>query len=189
MQRYLHSLLPDATIETAELDPEIRKIASEYFLLKEDSRQIVHVSDGRSYIENSKDKYDIVFLDAFSADSIPHRLATQEFFKAVKTRVNKGGIVCANLWDGEADFPNMLRTVSSVFPELHLLKCANSGNSILAAFPKTINLTVQGWTEKAQVFEQKHPTGLDLPLLVRQGARESTSIPADARVLLDSDEP
>ncbi len=29
MQRYLYKLLPEATIETAELDPEIRKIAAE----------------------------------------------------------------------------------------------------------------------------------------------------------------
>jgi spermidine synthase len=187
MQRYLHQLLPSVTIETVELDPAIRRIATEYFSFHEDGRQIVHISDGRRYLEDSKDQYDIVFLDAFTATSIPYRLATREFFNAVKSRIAKGGIVCANLWDENADFPHMLKTFSSVFPELHSLKGANSGNFILLAFSKTIGLTVQEWAKKAEVFEQKHPTGLDLPLLIRQGARQRTSIPANARVLLDKD--
>jgi spermidine synthase len=188
MQRYLHQLLPDATIETVEIDPEIRRIAKEYFSLQEDRRQIVHISDGRRYIEDSKAMYDLVFLDAFNATSIPYRLATREFFDAVKSRIAGGGIVCANLWDGNADFPNMLKTFSSVFPELHSLKGPNSGNFILTALSKATRLTVPEWVKRAEAFEQKHPTGLDLPLLIRQGAREQIIIPANARVLLDKDE-
>lgn len=187
MQRYLRQLLPNVTIETVELDPAVRRIATEYFFLKEDGRQIVHIADGRRYLEKSKDKYDIIFLDAFSATSIPYRLATREFFNAVKSRIAKGGILCANLWDGSADFPHMLKTFSSVFPELHSLKCANSGNLILLAFSQTTGLTVQEWVKKAEAFEQKYPTGLDLPLLIRQGSRERITVPASARVLLDKD--
>lgn len=188
MQRYLHKLLPDAIIETVELDPEVHKIATEYFSLQEGQRQIVHICDGRRYIEKSKEKYDIVFLDAFTATSIPYRLATREFLDAVKSRIAKDGIVCANLWDGNEDFPQMLKTFSSVFPQLQSVKCPNTGNLILLAFSKTTGLTVQEWVKKAEAFEQKHLTGLDLPLLIRQDARPSTSVPANARVLLDKDE-
>jgi spermidine synthase len=185
MQRYLHSLLPAATIETAELDPAIREIAAEYFFFKEDERQIVHMGDGRKFIENSQDKYDIIFLDAFTATSIPTMLATQEFLKAVKSRLAEGGLACANLWDEEADYPNMLKTYSTVFPELHVVKCASSGNSILVALPAPMGLTVRAWMDKAEVFEKTHPTGLNLPQLIQRGAAEKTSIPENARVLLD----
>ena len=188
MQRYLRHLLPDVSIETVELDPEIRRIAKEYFSLEEDERQIVHISDGRRYIEDSKDEYDIIFLDAFSATSIPYRLVTREFFTAVKSRVADGGIVCANLWDGHTDFPHIVKTFSEVFPELHSLKSSNSGNLILLAFPKATGLTVEEWTRKAETFEQQHPTGLDLPIIIGQGARQKISVPANARVLLDQDE-
>ena len=185
MQRYLYKLLPGATIETAELDPEIRNVAARYFFFKEDARQIVHLGDGRTFIENSKDKYDIIFLDAFSATSIPYRLATQEFLKAVRNRLADGGIACANLWDAEADYPDMVKTYSTVFPELHTVKCASSGNSILLALPKSSNLTVKGWTDRAEAFEKAHPTGLDLPQLINRGASEKTYIPENARVLFD----
>jgi len=187
MQRYLYKLLPEATIETAELDPEIRKIAAEYFFFKEDDRQIVHLGDGRKFIEASKDKYDLIFLDAFGAASIPYPLTTQEFFKAVGDRLADEGVACANLWDREAGFNNIIKTYSTVFPELYLVKCAFSGNSILLALPKKMELTIQGWIDKARAFEKVHPTGLDLPVLIERGAAEKVILSEDARVLLDKE--
>jgi spermidine synthase len=185
IQRYLRKLLPDATIETAELDPEIRNVAATYFFFKEDARQIVHLGDGREFIERSKDKYDVIFLDAFTATSIPHHLTTREFLQAVKDRLADGGVACANLWDAEASYWDMVKTYSTVFPELHIVKCAASGNSVVVAMPAKTALTVRVWTDKAAAFEKAHPTGLDLPKLILQGAGETTSIPDTARVLVD----
>jgi spermidine synthase len=185
MQRYLRRLLPDLAIETSELDPEIRDVAAKFFFFKEDDRQIVHLGDGRAFIENSKDKYDIIFLDAFSAASIPYRLATQQFLIAVRDRLAEGGVACANLWDGEADYPDMLKTYATVFAELHLVKCAFSGNSILVALPGKRELTAKAWMEKAEEFEKKHPTGLNLPQLIERGASDTMVIPAHAKVLVD----
>jgi spermidine synthase len=185
MQRYLYKLLPAATIETAEIDPEIRNVAERFFFFKEDARQIVHLGDGRTFIENSKDAYDIIFLDAFSATSIPYRLATQEFLQAVKGHLAEGGIACANLWDGEGNYPDMLKTYASVFPEVHVVKCSYSGNSILLALPHKAGLTTKEWVEKATEFEKAHPTGLNLPQLVERGAEEPTVIPENATVLVD----
>jgi len=187
MQRFLYKLLPDAIIETAELDPEIRKVAAEYFFFKEDDRQIVHMGDGRKFIEDSNRRYDIIFLDAFSATSIPSRLTTQEFFKAVKDHLAEGGVACANLWEREADYPCIVKTYSTVFPELHIVHCAFSLNCILLALPDKMGLTVQTWMDKAKAFEKMHPTGLNLPQLIDRGAAEKTQIPDHARVLFDKD--
>ncbi len=185
MQRFLYKLLPDAVIETAELDPEIREVAARYFFFREDGRQIVHLGDGRRFIEASKVKYDIIFLDAFSALSIPYHLATREFLKSVKDHLADGGLACANLWDAEADYHDMLRTYADVFPELHVVKCASSGNSILMALPAKAGLTIKAWMEKADAFEKTHPTGLNLSQLIQRGAFEKVDIPPTARLLLD----
>ena len=185
IQRFLHKLLPDAVIETAELDPEVRKVAAAYFFLKEDARQLVHIGDGRAFIEGSKDKYDLIILDAFSATSIPYHLSTREFLQAVRARLAPGGVVCANLWDSEASFWDMVRTYAAVFPELHILRCSASANSLVMAMPERVGLTVQGWEEKASAFEKAHPTGLDLPSLIERGAAATVDIPNSARILLD----
>jgi spermidine synthase len=185
MQRYLHKLLPGTTIETAELDPEIQSVAAKFFFFKEDDRQIVHLGDGRTFLENSKAKYDIIFLDAFSALSIPYRLATQEFLKVVRDHLADGGMACANLWDGEADYYDMVKTYAVTFPEVHVVKCAYSGNTILLALPTKVDLTVKTWMAMAEVFEKTSPTGLDLAQLIARGAAEKLYIPETARILLD----
>ncbi len=189
IQRYLRQLLPDTIIETVEIDPAVHRIAVEYFYLKEDEHQIVHIADGRQYIEKSKDKYDIVFLDAFTATSIPYPLATREFFTAVRSHIAKGGIVAANLWDESADFSSMMKTFSAVFPELHPLKCPNTGNLILMASPMKTGLSVQDWIKRAEAFEKMHPTGLNLPFLIQQGTSQRMVTPIGGRVLLDKDAP
>jgi spermidine synthase len=185
MQRYLYRLLPDAKIETAELDPAIFKVATSYFFFNEDERQVVHIGDGRKFIENSKNKYDIIFLDAFSATSIPYPLSTQEFLKAVKERLAPGGIVSANLWDMASEYRDMLKTYSAVFAELRLIKCSDSGNVILVADPNKTGITAQSWADKAREFEKAHPTGLDLPRLIDRGVADALPDLSKNKVLLD----
>jgi spermidine synthase len=185
IQRYLRKLLPEVTIDTAELDPDVRDVAAKYFFFKEDVRQIVHLGDGRAFIERSKDKYDIIFLDAFTATSIPYHLTTREFLQVVKDHLAEGGVACANLWDAEANYWDMVKTYSAVFPELHVVKCTASANSIVLAMPARMDLTVQAWADKAAAFEKAHPTGLDLPQMILGGAARTTSIPETARVLVD----
>ncbi|MEW5983303.1 MAG: fused MFS/spermidine synthase [Acidobacteriota bacterium] len=187
IQRYLHKLLPGATIETAELDPEMVNVATAYFYFKPDARQIVRLGDGRAIIEGSTQKYDVILLDAFTALSIPYHLTTREFLESVKNHLAEGGVVCANLWDAEPGYWDMVKTYSVVFPETRLLKCAGSANSLVLAMPAQADLTPRAWADKAAAFEKAHPTGLDLPWLILRGASDMTGIPASARVLVDRD--
>ena len=188
IQRYLYKLLPDTIIETAELDPMVLDVAKKYFHYTEDNRQKVHIGDGRAFIEKTKEKYDIIMLDAFSATSIPYMLATQEFLNSVKEHLTEGGIVCANLWAHQADYNDMLKTYDSVFTELHILPCPLPWtNHILVAMPERQRLTVDTWIEKAMAFEKVHPTGLNLTEFINQ--RIPAMILLTAKVLLDKDAP
>ena len=67
IQRFLHDRLPNAIIESVELDPVVRDVARQFFAFKEDDRQIVHIADGRDFIEKNDQRYDLIMLDAFSA--------------------------------------------------------------------------------------------------------------------------
>ena len=187
MQRYLYRLLPDAIIETAELDPAVVEVATSYFFFKEDVRQIVHLGDGRKFIESSKDKYDIIFLDAFSATAIPYPLSTRECLEAIKDHLVSGGIVCANLWEFLPEYRDMLKTYATVFAELHLLKCPYSGgNVILVANPDKAGLSAQTWTDKARTFERLYQTGLNLPRLIESSIADALPDLSKAKVLLDN---
>lgn len=167
MQRYLRKLLPELTIESVEIDPEVRKIAAEFFFFTEDERQIVHLEDGAAFMARAGAEYDIIFIDAFGASSIPEPLRTKKFFTDVKGRLAEGGVVCANVWYGAPEYFEVVDTYNSVFPERYMVRCGEgSANRIILALPNKTGLGMRGWIKKAEEFERAHPTGLDLPKML-----------------------
>jgi SAM-dependent methyltransferase len=189
IQRFLHDRLPTAIIESVELDPVVRDVARQFFALKEDDRQIVHIADGREFLEKTDQQYDLIMLDAFSADSIPYMLSTREFLLAVKQRLKPGGVLCANLWRGVPEYADMLKTYDDVYPEWRLLHCADGTNAILVALPARRDLAPRQWTDLARQFDQAHPTGLNLAGLIDRGLVPGVRIPSRARILLDANRP
>jgi spermidine synthase len=185
MQKFLHGLFPEVLIETAEIDPVVHEVAVEYFYLKEDERQVVHIVDGRAFIEASKGSYDLIFLDAYSSDEIPYSLSTLEFLEAVKARLAPGAVVCVNLITSSEHYADMLKTYAEAFSELHLVRPSNSENAILVAFPERVGLTEKEWAGKAEAFESAHPTGLDLPRMIRRSLADAVRISDRAVVLRD----
>lgn len=188
MQRYLHELLPKATIETAELDPAVLEVAKGFFGLVLDERQKVSVGDGRKYVEGSKEKYDLILLDAFSATSIPYPLATKEFLELCKAHLNEGGVICANLWRTLPEYTDMLRTYDVVFPEWHRLRCGGGWNNvILVAFNERRGMTKEKWEELARGYERSHRMTLPIGEMVDAGYVELAPLPMTAKVLRDGE--
>ncbi len=185
MQKFLHDLLPGTVLETIEIDPEVVRIAREFFGFETHDNQVVHVHDGRAFIENSKKQYDIIFLDAYGPDSIPYSLATQEFLQAVQNRLSEGGVVCSNLLTGNPRFWDMVKTYAAVFPELRLIKPPHSANTILFAPMNRPGLTADVWAREAAVFEKVHPMDLNLSKLIRSEMLDHVRVPNTAKVLRD----
>ena len=88
---------PDMQIDTVEIDPAVVRISKEYFDLPDDPRLRVFTQDARRYVQTSTDTYDVIFVDAYYADSLPFHLTTNEFFVEVKQRLAPGGVVAYNL--------------------------------------------------------------------------------------------
>lgn len=101
MPRFFHHALPDARIDVAELDPEVHLVAKRYFGLPQDDRLVVHVGDGRKFVQDSKQQWDLVILDAYGDSEIPRHLATTEFLLEVKAHLAPGAVVAGNVWSPE----------------------------------------------------------------------------------------
>ncbi len=87
---------PDMQIDTVEIDPAVVRISKEYFDLPDDPRLRVFTQDARRFVQTSTDTYDVIFVDAYYADSLPFHLTTNEFFGEVKSRLAPGGVVAYN---------------------------------------------------------------------------------------------
>jgi spermidine synthase len=87
---------PQMRIDAAELDPEVARIAREYFALPDDERIRVFVGDGRAFLSASVGTYDIVIIDAFDDDRVPRQLLTEEFMREVRDHLAPDGVIAYN---------------------------------------------------------------------------------------------
>ena len=62
---YLGRYLPDAQVDTIELDPGVIGAAKKYFGVKETSRVRYLEGDGRVFLNRNAATYDLILVDAF----------------------------------------------------------------------------------------------------------------------------
>ncbi len=112
---------PDLRIHVVEIDPVVVDAAYSYFELPRDPRLTVDALDGRRFLERDDRRWDVIGIDAYFSDSIPFHLATHEFLQLVRSRLEPGGVVVANVI-GALEGPDsrlfraMMRTYRTVFP-------------------------------------------------------------------------
>jgi spermidine synthase len=135
MPRYLHRALPQAQIDVAELDPEVARLARDYFGLPDDARLQVHVGDGRKVVQDAQTRWDLVLLDAYGDSEIPRHLATAEFLSEVKAHLSPGAVVAGNVWDREGNvlYDAMVRTWGDVFGAVCIVPVPTRANRIFLA--------------------------------------------------------
>ncbi|MCZ2154689.1 MAG: fused MFS/spermidine synthase [Bryobacterales bacterium] len=91
---------PSDEFEFFEINPLIETVAREDFTyLNECSKGAsIHIGDGRIELEHeSPQDYDVLIVDAFSGDSIPTHLLTQEAFRLYRQHLVPDGVIALNI--------------------------------------------------------------------------------------------
>jgi spermidine synthase len=117
---YLGRYLPDAQIDTVEVDPGVIGAAKKYFGIIETTRVRYLEGDGRVFLNRNAATYDLILVDAFHGGYVPFHLLTREFYTLVKQRLSPGGAAAFNVHDNTKLFASTLLTLRSVFPGVHL---------------------------------------------------------------------
>jgi spermidine synthase len=88
---------PATDVLGIELDGDVTAAGRRYLGLGDNPRVRVATADGRTYFEQHDGRYDAIFLDAFRQPYIPFYLTTQEFWSLARDRLNRHGMVMANV--------------------------------------------------------------------------------------------
>jgi hypothetical protein len=116
---------PGQALTYYEIDPAVVSIALNpaYFTYCGDAKQRgvdlqVVVGDGRLNMARAPDgQYDLVILDAFSSDSIPVHLITQEAFELYLRKMTDNGVIAVNVSNNYLDVAPVLGNMAQA---LHL---------------------------------------------------------------------
>ena len=123
--KYFVKNYPDNIIDVVEINPEITKIAKNYFNLEDSDNLNIYHQDGRVFLNNSTEKYDAVLIDAFNGFSIPYHLTTVEFLESIDNHLTDNGIIVVNIpglleGDGSDFIYSQYKTYKEVFPEVDI---------------------------------------------------------------------
>lgn len=189
MPMFLRRRYPQATIDAVEIDPDVLHVAKEFFGLREDERLRTHAADGRQFIENAKEPYDVIFLDAFGTRNVPPTLTTIEFLTAVKRAVKRGGVVIGNIWGPYSNplYDSMVRTYQEVFDDLYMLEVGGTSNRILLALPRKQLMRRGDYVRIVSQYGRQNKFPFDLGELSNHGFSHLTRKIPEGRVLRDAD--
>jgi hypothetical protein len=102
-----------------EIDPQVEQVAREYFTYLESSKADVEVVLGDARIsmqrelgESGSNNYDVLILDAFSGDSVPVHLLTEEAFDLYAKHLSDGGILAVHITNQYLDLSDIVRTAA-----------------------------------------------------------------------------
>jgi spermidine synthase len=129
----VNQVFPNLEIDAVELDPEVIKLAKDYFHVKEHKNLRLHAADGRLFLTRTQQQYDIIMLDAYFTDAMPFHLATKQFFELAQRKLTPNGIIVANLISAVTGpsgkiVRSFVRTQRQVFPQTYVFAARRPDN-------------------------------------------------------------
>ena len=183
---YLARFLPDATVDSVEVDPGVIEAAKKYFGLRETERFHLIEGDGRVYLNRHREPYDIIVLDAFSGSYIPFHMMTKEFYQLVRERLAPHGVVAVNILPVVKLYDSNVRTLQLVFDNLDFFDASDpaADTKNVIAFGRLDAASEDQEKEQAAAAQQHYKFRFDLTELI--GTRRiATPKAANGEVLTD----
>jgi spermidine synthase len=163
---YYGRAMPDVHIDTVELDQRVIDVAKQYFALRETPRVRYIAGDGRVFLNRSKDRYDLILLDAYRGGYVPFHLLTREFYALVKNRLTPGGAVAFNVHDGTKLYHSTVKTLSEVFPTLDLYP--SGAGEVIATVSADPKFDRNLLAARATALQQRHNFRYALPAVLKR---------------------
>ncbi|SEH16215.1 Spermine/spermidine synthase [Natronorubrum sediminis] len=123
----------DADVDVVEIDPEVTDAAEDYFGLEHGENMTSHAEDGRQFLQDTDQTYDVIVLDAYKQDQVPFHLTTEEFMELVSDRLADDGVLHANVIaapsGSAAEFYHAQQeTMDAVFPDTYAFRTSDSSS-------------------------------------------------------------
>jgi spermidine synthase len=166
----------DATVDVVEIDPDVIEVAEEYFAVEESEQLNIYNDDGRRFLRETNNTYDVIVLDAYKKDKVPFQLTTVEFMRLANDRLSADGILFANLISAPSGpasefYRAEYRTMEQVFPQVYGFPTAGPGvvQNIEVIATKNSRVITQS---ELQTRNEKRDIGINLDSEIKNYRRD-----------------
>ncbi|MFC1764398.1 spermidine synthase [Planctomycetota bacterium] len=188
IQRAYQAYYPDVNVTTVELDPKVVEVAKNYFHFQETEKMKVIVGDGRMHLRRTDLTYDVIILDAYTANRygsyIPYTLATKEFFALAREHLSENGVLAYNVIGVVSQRKKNLvgsiyRTLKDCFPQVVLFPAVSSYNVVIIATRSPEVMTGVQFDQRIKTLLETEK--VTLPNFRRRAKRLRRTPPASAK--------
>jgi hypothetical protein len=152
-----------------EIDPAVEKIAcrSGWFSFWQDCIEVAGVKpqlvsgDARLTLGRTREKYDLLVIDAFSSDAIPVHLLTREALEVYRARLNDGGILAFNVSNRYLDLESVLGDLAAA--ACPPMVCMSLLDITLTEKEQAEGQSLSHWVVLAERAEALYPLGQKAP--------------------------
>ena len=156
----------DKTIDVVEIDEKTTELAVKEFDLDINNPRLkIYHQDGRSFLNNTENKYDTILIDAFKGLNAPFELTTYEAMQKVKNALNDNGMVITNIISSlEGENEDFIKyeyaTYKKVFDEVKLFKVRDTDakeeqNLILVGFKNTKDIDDEKYEQYKNLLDRE----------------------------------
>ncbi len=144
----------DVNVDVVEIDPAVIETGRRYFKLNEFPNVQAHASDARRFLNQSKEKYDLVFGDAYNGiRHIPAHLVTKEFYAEVQSKLSPDGVFLMNVISAvegpQAELlGSIISTLQAVFPNVEVFAAGGARTDAQNVILLCSNTTWKPWLEE-----------------------------------------
>jgi spermidine synthase len=146
-------------VDTVEIDPVVIDVAKKFFNVQETPTHRIHTNDGRIFLRQTTNRYDVILMDAYSTtrygSSLPRQLTTKEFFTIASQHLTTNGVLAYNVIGQLQGFRatvigSMYRTLKDVFPNVYMFPAQESQNIVFVATKSAERYTAARAEQEAQ---------------------------------------
>lgn len=160
MVHFLKGFDEDVLVTAVDIDPAVVASAAKYFGVRPSANIAIQTADAFEVLAAKAPEYDVIWMDAFlqpSADTdghgVPLRLKTLAFWRQVRSRLSKDGVLVINVNTGPTTRRD-LGLVKEAFGTLYALRPRGSGN-LVAIAPRGAGPSKKVLAERAETLARR----------------------------------
>lgn len=164
MVHFLKHHDPKLKVDVVEIDPVIVELADKYFKVKTGGAVKIHTKDAFDYLKNTKEKYDVIYMDAFLKPSdatdttgVPLRLKTINFYKDIQKKLTADGLVVFNI-NPHAKDDDDLKNIKDAFPQSYVFALPDNGGYVAVGSMTKKRMGAKALRAAAEALNKQHKT-------------------------------
>ncbi len=131
--KYCHRFLPDTAIRAVEVDRDVIALAPNFSIPTEDDRLEIIWDDGAAFVSSDGKKTDVLLVDVSNGFETPAQLASDDFYRACRSRLRPGGVLVVNLCNRPGKNLPILMRLCDLFDEVITVPAEDGMNLVVIA--------------------------------------------------------